>query len=851
MDYVRTRLTRRLGIVRAALSLSLIVLLAFPGIALANGKKHFKKGQEHARAERWDRAAEEYALAVADSPDNAEYRLSYVLALTNASLMLTKRGDALAAQKDYSGAYQAYRQAIAFDPTNELAGAKMNQMLRIQGLPVPEPGPETELLKTRYNRSTPAASIVPPQNRVRTDVVFRNTRLKTAIDTLADSLGLNIIYDAEFKDRPDFEFEAKNVTQAKALELILQTNKLFYVQADKRTIIIALDNPQSRARYQLLAVRTFYLRNADIAELRQLIASVVGTKQVIPIKQLNAITVKDTPNNIELIEALVASVDKDRAEVLIDVHIMEVNRNDLLRLGNQFQNDASTIQGGGAVPGLSFFGGVGAAGALRPNSPAGLFGPIGIALALPPSQLVALQTRGRSKLLASSQIHVLDSEQHTVRIGRRVPIQTAQFLTGTTVVTGGNQGGNPNNPGNVGGGGFLGNPATQYQYENVGLNLDIKPVVHEDQIQLTMKIETSDIAPGAGVGGNPIFTQRQLSSVASIKDGYSTLIAGISQTQKSNSRTGLPLIGLLPIIGRLFSVPQDETNDTDVVILVTPHILRAPVYSSQDHVAIPAGTQTAPERQISIEEILYRAQLEDAEAAAAAARATAPSQTAVDLPPVTPAGAAPGAPIIQTPAGAARPPVVSAEEGGPARQPQRPAPAQSPTEQSVQVQPAAADDEEDEWEDEEDEEEEEPPAADAARDSVMLRLSALQVASAGKPMMASVIGQGGVPVTSASIAIRFDAQRLRVLRVESSGLFDGKLRAELPFQVSGDVVTIGLDRSGTPATMNGQLFTIYFEVLQPGGNAMLAVVPAATTLVGVNGASVAARTDGQVQVAIR
>jgi general secretion pathway protein D len=298
--------------------LALIVALSSPVPALAgNGKKAFKKGVEHEQSQRWDQAAEQFALALVDDPGNAEYKLHYFRSIANASIMLTQRGDRLAEQKDYAAAYQAYRQAFSYDPTNELAGQKMRFMLKLQGIEPEEDGPEDRLMKAKYERSS-ATIQIPASKRLFTDVIYRNTSLKAIIDSLGESLSLNVIYDTDFKDdKKNVDFELRNVTKGKALELLLFTNKLFYVQADARTIIVAPDQPQNRARYQNLSVRTFYLRNADVAEVRTLIQQVVATKNLVPNKQQNSLTVRDTPANLELIQSIISTNDKDRAEVLI------------------------------------------------------------------------------------------------------------------------------------------------------------------------------------------------------------------------------------------------------------------------------------------------------------------------------------------------------------------------------------------------------------------------------------------------------------------------------------------------------------------------------------------------------
>lgn len=843
---------------------ALVVSLMAPGVAYAgNGRKAYRKGMEHERALRWDRAAEQYGLALSEDPSNSEYKLRYSRAVTQASLMLTQRGDTLAAEKDYSAAYQAYRQALAYDQTNELAGAKMRYMMKLQGLAEPEEnGPETKLLKAKYERRD-ATLQIPASRRIPTDVVYRATSLRAIIDSLSESLGISVIYDKEFKDEKSIDYEVRNTTKGKALELLLLTNKLFYVQADTRTIIVAPDQPQNRARYQNLSVRTFFLRNADVQEVRTLVQQIVATKYLVPNKQQNSLTVRDTPANLELIESLIASVDKDRAEVLIEVNFYEADHNDVLELGNQFNVDTKN-------PGslATFIGGVGQADALRAITPAGVYGPIGLALALPSSTLKAFQSSGRTRLLASTQVHVLDNEQHTIRIGQRVPIQTASFIgTGTTVVTGNGQNQNQNNNNNAA---FLGGPATQFQYENVGLNIDMQPVVHEDQVQIKMKIETSDVAENSGVGNNPIFTQRQMSSVASIKNGQTTLIAGVATENKSEGRQGLPLVSLLPVVGRFFTIPRQSRKLVDVVITVTPYILRAPVYDDDDHIAVPAGTSTAPDRQISIEEIVYRAELDEAAAAAPAIATTGASPPPTARPPaarphvtevevplrgleVAKPVRADSADTISTPGGRAATPVVGPEDTAP---PPKPA-AQPPVKPSAAAVPAAVAPEPGVDEDAEDEDDgefddvEDPGDADPNA-FVSMRLTGLQSAVVGKPMPVALWSSGSPGIANATVAIQFNEQLLRVAKVESTGMFDGKLGNKLPFEVRNGMLYISMTRPPEMAKspVSGQLLNITFEVLGAGA-ATLAVNPTATKFVTFANAPATVRFDSPMTVVLR
>jgi general secretion pathway protein D len=444
---------------------------------------------------------------------------------------------------------------------------------------------------------------------------------------------------------------------------------------------------------------------------------------------------------------------------------------------------------------------------------------------------------------------VLDNEQHTIRIGQRVPVRTAQFVgSGTTIVDGNNRGNNPNFS--------FGTPATQFQYENVGLNIDMQPMVHEDMVQIKMKIETSDVG-AEGVGGNPIFTQRTMSSVASIRNGQTTLIAGVSTENKGRSVQGIPFLSLLPGIGRLFATPRETSAQVDVVITVTPYVLRAPVYSDEDYVPISAGTPQAPDRQISLEEIVYRAELEESGASAttppiasaggtpaqrAAPAQPRPAETNVDVRfPGVPAAEAPNRPVatspgevIRTPGGSAAAPVVAPED-------QRPAtpPAATSAPESAAPQPDDSDDgdeEDDGWDEDDGASLKAPPGSPPGKEAASgytVRLTGLRMGSVGKPMPVAVWASGGGEVANATIAVRFDEKVLRALKVESTGLFDGKLGAQVPFQVSDGVLYITLARPAEMAKMpvNGQLVNITFDVLG-GGTATLAVVPDSTKIVG-------------------
>ena len=346
--------------IRQVVALALMLIMMAPVATLAgDGKKHFKQGLKYEENQQWDKAAEQFALAAAEKPSNVEYQLHLQRALLSAGIMLVKRGDNLAEQKDFNAAYEAYRQAYAYDPTNELALIKARRMLEAQGLPtdnLPTGGdPAGPSFRPKSNTNDPNVKAVyttgannvktqlpgiPGRRFTKTDVIYRDTPLLTAIEQLSQTMKLNVMFDQQVVNMmrsAKVTVELRDVTYPKALEMLLKTNNLMYAQIDSRTIVVASDNPQSRMKFEPYSVRTFYIKNADLQDVRAAIQGTLPqTKSITPVKQLNALIIRDTPANLELIDQVIDSLDKSKAEVLVDVNIYEVTRDDLLQIGNQF-----------------------------------------------------------------------------------------------------------------------------------------------------------------------------------------------------------------------------------------------------------------------------------------------------------------------------------------------------------------------------------------------------------------------------------------------------------------------------------------------------------------------------------
>lgn len=871
--------------IQQAIALAVTLMLAAPIAAFAaDGKKHFKEGLKYEENRQWDKAAQEFALAAAEKPSNVEYTLHLQRALVSAAIMLVERGDSLAEKKDYNAAYNAYRQAFSFDPTNELALVKMRKMLEAQGLPIdnlPRTGdpagpswrPKTEQnLKASYTSggvAVPTSPMrvqmpgIPGRRFSKTDVVYRDTNILTAIEQLAQMMKLNVMFDQMVVNQMKMlkiTVELRDVTYPRALEMILKTNNLMYAQIDTRTIVVASDVPQQRMKYEPFAIRTFYIKNAALDEVNNAIKGALpATKQVTPVKQLNALIVRDTPSNLELVENLINSLDKSKAEVLIDVNIYEVSHNDLLQIGNQFGVDPGTVGArtvapstrfvpahdvlrsdgtikksvpdktidvpgftvpGGIGAGAKSLGGFGLAGAIAGNVGSRVLGgPLGLAIGLPSSTISFFQDRGKAKLLASTQVHVLDNEQNTVRIGQRVPIQTASLPSYNTpaVTTPGTGGTTGNLNPNSGLGGVFGVGIPQIQYENVGLNIDITPNVYEDDVQMKMKIESTSI-DGSTSTLTPTFLQRQMSSVARVRDGQTTMVAGVSQSVESKNVRGIPFIGLIPILGRFFATPDTRNTQSDVIITVTPHILRRADITEQDHLARLAGDAQNSTNQLRIEQILYLADQEDAQ----------PNQVAETPPPATPEAK-------PQPVSAPPPAVVNTRSDSPgvvvAPPPTAPPQALKPnvikmtvSRPGVQTANPGSASQANRVADDDDDDDDEPPANQQAAGPLMVSVKPnTPTATKGQPLYVAIFVTGNGDISAAHITLSYDASLLEVKGVRDSGTLSAGARAELQFSHEGGVLSIQMERpqgtGGAPA--RGQLCLVEFVVKAQGQSPLL------------------------------
>ncbi|MBA2702483.1 MAG: hypothetical protein H0U60_01350 [Blastocatellia bacterium] len=595
-----------------------VCLLLLPVTALAKkGDRNFKQGMEFEKAQQWEKAAQEFTLAVAADPSNLEYQLHFRRSSFNASQSYMQQGRALAEQRDFVGAYNAFRQAYGYDPVNQLAVSEMDRMLQLQGVKEgtsngigSRPGEPADASQVVTATDAPLPSARTEQLRV----ISYSGDLKAFIRSLAEQLNLNVIFDRQSFVQPrQIDINLRDVSTSQALDYVFLQEGLFFQKLSRRTIVVA--DQTRRPQYQQLVLRTFYLANSDPEKVKGLVQQAippsVGRPQTIVVSDpaTNSLTVRDTAENVRLIGELITSIDKDRAEVVMDVNIYEVSNNDLLQLGNQLgsaSSDNRTTLGGS--PGLALLTANGARNASSTGvNLAGIIGgaptAAAAALLIPPSVFTAFQAKDNTKLIASTQVHAFNGEESTARIGQRVPVQTAQaypfgIQTGTS---------NSNN-------GFPTGGFPVIIYEPTGLTLKFTPQVFPNQdVQVKMSIESKDVLGARTL--TPTFTERTITGTARVQNNRTMMLASVAQDVQSNGRAGLPLLGLIPVLGRLFSSPTRENRRIDIVIAVTPRVLRAPAVTPRDEEMRPSGTLQSPTTG-SLEAMLREADHEEQIAAA-------------------------------------------------------------------------------------------------------------------------------------------------------------------------------------------------------------------------------------------
>jgi general secretion pathway protein D len=565
---------------------ALIVRMSVPPLLLlgllagCSGHSAYRQAETAAQLGKWDDAVLHYLKALEEDPNNIGYRAALLRAKMEASRFHLRKGEEYEKAGVVERALVEYQQAVQLDPTNQYAAAQLEHMRQLYLAQRQGRGQQTiEEMKKKSSGSRPQPPVLNPRSNQPISLEFPQPVSNFQIyRALGQAFGINILFDPNLKEQ-EIAIELKDVTAQAALETLMRTSGHFYKVMDEHTIIVAQDTPQNRRIYEDLVIQTFFLSNAEVKDMMTVLRSLVDARKIATNDQLNAIILRDTADRVKVAEKIIETNDKAKAEVVIDVELLQVNSGRIRDLGVSLSSYAvgQRLDLGGTTNGGT--GGTGGAtnqGGVR-FSDLEFINQSNWILTIPSFLYEFVKSSSEAQLLARPQLRITEGEKANLVIGDRVPIPLTTFNTQ-----------------NAGGAGAI-VPITSFQYQDVGIRIDIEPRVHHNrEVTLKLKVEVSNLAGSvAGSGGQeqPIIGTRTIESTIRLQDGETNFLAGLIRDDRNSSEQGVPGLSEIPILGRLFSNKRTEGQRTDVVLTLTPHIVRNAEITAEDLQPIWVGTE--------------------------------------------------------------------------------------------------------------------------------------------------------------------------------------------------------------------------------------------------------------------
>jgi len=531
---------------RGAVTLAAVAVACATAACAAGGA--LGKGVQAERQQDWDRAVVEYSAVVRANPKDQGARLALERVKLRATRQHVTNGRRLASVGKVEEALVEYQIASQLSPASTeideaLRGLRAAIRARVN---VSEDGKtKLQTLIERTRDLPPPGLDLPSDARIPDSLTFREASSRDVFTAIARFAGVSVVFDPAFRDAP-LTLDLRKATFEQALQSVAATTRSFYRLTAPRTLTIVPDTPAKRREYEEEVVRTFYLSNAELKETIDLLRIVVDARKISSVAGTNAIALKDTPERVGAAAKLIAAIDKARPEVVIDVEVMEVDRVRLQEYGIQVASAGSAgIDGAASVARDTL-----TLRDLRTLTTGD------IALSSFPSLFYRLlRSDASTRTLANPQLRALEGVAAQARFGERVPVPNTTFSPIAT-------------------GGVNTQPITSYTYENIGVNIDITPRTHHnDEVSLTLKVEVSSIS-GTGYADLPTFGSRSVSSVIRLRDGETSILAGLIRDDERTTMESVPGLSDIPLIGRLFARNKSERTETDIVITLTPHIVR-------------------------------------------------------------------------------------------------------------------------------------------------------------------------------------------------------------------------------------------------------------------------------------
>jgi general secretion pathway protein D len=748
------------GIVTSRTVFAIVLFAAAAGFGLPcarafgeSANADFKQGQAAEAREDYDTAFDDFQKAFNKDPRDSRFKIALSRVRVTASSVHVTRGRKLAQAGDTQAALGEFLHAAEIDPSNEAAQQEIAHLRQKQGesAPVPEvglPQPPAEAEQLQTIESPP--ELKPVSNEPLSLHMAEDS--KVVYETVGKAAGINVMFDPDYHGTR-IDVDLKNVSLLDALRIVSVMSNTFWRPVTSNTIFVAQNTPSKRRDLDEQAVQTFYLTNAwqqnDLNDVATAIRNVMTSTKVFPVQSQNAIVMRGTPDELLLAQQLIDDLDKPRGEVVVDIAVLEVSKNWERTLGIQWPSSFGvTLQPNCSASGTCTSSSGSSTSSTTSSSTSNLtlynlahLNSSDFAVTVGSATLNLLLTDNNTKVLQSPRIRATDAQKATMKIGSRIPIATGSYQTGaaTALVS------------------SLVN--TQFQYQDVGVNIEMTPSVHYDHdITLKIKIEVSAESGTETISGvtEPIISQRVVDQTIRLREGEASILGGIQNKQEAQNWTGIPGLSAIPIIKYIFGSKDHTIQDDDIVFVVVPHVVRSQELDQANLRVIDTGLGQAS--------IALRYRDNDNGAAAPAVVPTArtmpaqrptmgtiPAQSAIEAAPQMLAQLRSDMGSIGTPAAPAQaavpqpnPPVTQPLPSQPPGAPPPQAPATAPS-------PAAA---------------APPPAASA---NLALNVPATPIA-AGANFQVPIVLNGGTDVTSIALQLHYDTSRLQLSGVAAGDI---------------------------------------------------------------------------------
>jgi len=563
----------------------LVLALAIPLLA-DQASSLLKKGRDAEARQDYVAAYTFYRQAFELKPTDLRYRAAMERMRFLAGAQLVHEGQKLKAEGKLQEALADFVRAAAIDPSSFIAQQEIQEtkkaIERASQPPSAQAPPPVSPLTKRIEQAGGPVELNPVSQ---SPITLRLTEdSKVVYETIGKLAGINVLFDPDYTSRR-IHIELNGVSLVEALELVAMESKTFWRPVTPNTIFVAADTPAKRKELEQNVIKTFYLSNlsqpTELQDVVNTLRTILEVSRITQMPSQGAIIVRGTPDQVALAEKLIGDLDKARPEVVVEVAVMQVTREKIRDLGIQPPTSASVSLNNNINTTTSTTGTTTTPGTTGTPSNTVSLNKLGnltandFSVTIPTASVNLNFNDSDTKLIQNPQIRALDGQKATLKIGDRVPVATGSFGAG------------------IGGVGLNSLVNTQFQYIDVGVNIDITPKVHQNRdITLKVALDISAVTGQSLIGGisQPIIGQRKIEHEIRLKEGEANLLGGIFEDQDVKTLSGFPWISQVPILKYLFSSEHTDKRRNEIVFVLVPHIVRAQELTRLNQKSLDIGT---------------------------------------------------------------------------------------------------------------------------------------------------------------------------------------------------------------------------------------------------------------------